>query len=298
MVRLPTWQCFRAGGNDSGGGGKGLSMVELGLWDKNGVEKPVTCLGGKMGGKSCFEFNREGFGGLPTLAPQGYRGVDFVDFIQAFSVTGLCLFPAFPFCCTVVSFGIRTCLAPADIDGDACFLYQALVHTTLVLLYLIDARVVKLVSFSGFSGSVIISLLFFSCLTSQQWLLYLWLVSGTKFHQFLKLLFQKYLITTEGSKTLRMIHGAGIGLSMCFHCSCPASTVYGSRIAYSIAVTFCGSAVSSVKEEWIVFHEVRMCKLDEVEKHAELRVCDGAQVSFLSLHPVEQLWYQTMEQSS
>ncbi|GJR66718.1 hypothetical protein Tco_0012783, partial [Tanacetum coccineum] len=29
MVRLPTWQCFRAGGNDSGGGGKGLSMVEL-----------------------------------------------------------------------------------------------------------------------------------------------------------------------------------------------------------------------------------------------------------------------------
>ncbi|GJW15016.1 hypothetical protein Tco_0019149 [Tanacetum coccineum] len=29
MVRLPTWQCFRAGGNDSGGGGKGLSIVEL-----------------------------------------------------------------------------------------------------------------------------------------------------------------------------------------------------------------------------------------------------------------------------
>ncbi|GJW77690.1 ribonuclease H-like domain-containing protein [Tanacetum coccineum] len=31
----------KVGGNDSGGGGKGLSMVELGLWDKNGVEKPV-----------------------------------------------------------------------------------------------------------------------------------------------------------------------------------------------------------------------------------------------------------------
>ncbi|GJR04093.1 hypothetical protein Tco_0527077 [Tanacetum coccineum] len=25
MVRLPTWQCFRAGGNDSGGGGKANS---------------------------------------------------------------------------------------------------------------------------------------------------------------------------------------------------------------------------------------------------------------------------------
>ncbi|GJX47664.1 hypothetical protein Tco_0272854, partial [Tanacetum coccineum] len=40
MVRLPTWQCFRAGGNDSGGGGKGLSMVELGLWDKREEDDP------------------------------------------------------------------------------------------------------------------------------------------------------------------------------------------------------------------------------------------------------------------
>ncbi|GJY43211.1 reverse transcriptase domain-containing protein [Tanacetum coccineum] len=42
MVRLPTWQYFRAGGNDSGGGGKGLSMVELGLWDKTGVVNPAN----------------------------------------------------------------------------------------------------------------------------------------------------------------------------------------------------------------------------------------------------------------
>ncbi|GJY10151.1 hypothetical protein Tco_0378336 [Tanacetum coccineum] len=41
MVRLPTWQCFRAGGNDSGGGGKGLSMVELGLWDKREEDDPL-----------------------------------------------------------------------------------------------------------------------------------------------------------------------------------------------------------------------------------------------------------------
>ncbi|GKF01235.1 hypothetical protein Tco_0028158 [Tanacetum coccineum] len=40
MVRLRTWQCFKAGGNDSGGGGKGLSMVELGLWDKTGWRNP------------------------------------------------------------------------------------------------------------------------------------------------------------------------------------------------------------------------------------------------------------------
>ncbi|GKE64242.1 hypothetical protein Tco_1518403 [Tanacetum coccineum] len=44
MVRLPTWQCFRAGGNDSGGGGKGLSMVELGLWDKREEEDPNSKL--------------------------------------------------------------------------------------------------------------------------------------------------------------------------------------------------------------------------------------------------------------
>ncbi|GJV03341.1 zinc finger MYM-type protein 1-like protein [Tanacetum coccineum] len=43
------------GRSGSGGGGKGLSMVELGLWDKNGVEKPVTCLGGKLGGKRCYK---------------------------------------------------------------------------------------------------------------------------------------------------------------------------------------------------------------------------------------------------
>ncbi|GJW34924.1 histone deacetylase 14 [Tanacetum coccineum] len=78
MVRLPTWQGPFFGGKDSGEEGGGLSMVELGLWDKNGVEKPVTCLGGKMGGKSCFEFNREGFGGLPTLAPQGGPAYEIV----------------------------------------------------------------------------------------------------------------------------------------------------------------------------------------------------------------------------
>ncbi|GKE93949.1 hypothetical protein Tco_1578804, partial [Tanacetum coccineum] len=53
MVRLPTWQYFRAGGKDSGGGGKGLSMVELGLWDKTGVVNPV----------------------LPLLVPHGYKEV-------------------------------------------------------------------------------------------------------------------------------------------------------------------------------------------------------------------------------
>ncbi|GJY68945.1 hypothetical protein Tco_0471927, partial [Tanacetum coccineum] len=69
MVRLPTWQCFRAGGNDNGGGGKGLSMVELKVYRvKKG--KKTHDFGGKMGGKSCFGFNRKGFGGLPTLAPQ------------------------------------------------------------------------------------------------------------------------------------------------------------------------------------------------------------------------------------
>ncbi|GJX53439.1 hypothetical protein Tco_0281808 [Tanacetum coccineum] len=41
MVRLPTWQCFRVLVEDSGWEGKGLSMVELGLWDKSGEEKPV-----------------------------------------------------------------------------------------------------------------------------------------------------------------------------------------------------------------------------------------------------------------
>ncbi|GJY74184.1 hypothetical protein Tco_0478615 [Tanacetum coccineum] len=46
------------GRSGSGGGGKGLSMVELGLWDKNGVEKPVTCLGGKLGGKRCYKKGR------------------------------------------------------------------------------------------------------------------------------------------------------------------------------------------------------------------------------------------------
>ncbi|GKF50783.1 hypothetical protein Tco_0147250, partial [Tanacetum coccineum] len=61
------------GGKDSGEEGGGLSMVELGLWDKNGVEKPVTCLGGKIGGKSCFEFNRNGFGVMAKLAPHCYK---------------------------------------------------------------------------------------------------------------------------------------------------------------------------------------------------------------------------------
>ncbi|GJZ49565.1 hypothetical protein Tco_0603755 [Tanacetum coccineum] len=73
MVRLPTWQCFRAGGNDSGGGGKGLSMVELKVYRVKRGRLTREGFGEKMGGKSCFEFNRNGFGGLPTLAPQGYK---------------------------------------------------------------------------------------------------------------------------------------------------------------------------------------------------------------------------------
>ncbi|GJT00157.1 hypothetical protein Tco_0821326 [Tanacetum coccineum] len=37
---LPTWQSFFLGGKDSGGGGKGLSMGELGLWDKKKEVNP------------------------------------------------------------------------------------------------------------------------------------------------------------------------------------------------------------------------------------------------------------------
>ncbi|GKC39219.1 hypothetical protein Tco_1051603 [Tanacetum coccineum] len=33
----------------------------------------LTCLGGKLGGKRGYEFNREGFGSLTQFVPQGYK---------------------------------------------------------------------------------------------------------------------------------------------------------------------------------------------------------------------------------
>ncbi|GJS91752.1 hypothetical protein Tco_0774388, partial [Tanacetum coccineum] len=69
---LPTWQSSSFGGKDSGGGGKGLSMVELGLWDKNGVEKPVSCVGGKIGREKELykkESDRDGFGVIGKVGP-------------------------------------------------------------------------------------------------------------------------------------------------------------------------------------------------------------------------------------
>ncbi|GJY88594.1 hypothetical protein Tco_0503222, partial [Tanacetum coccineum] len=56
MVRLPTWQCFRAGGNDSGGGGKGLSMVELKVYRvKKGKKTREQFLGFGLGGKVSYK---------------------------------------------------------------------------------------------------------------------------------------------------------------------------------------------------------------------------------------------------
>ncbi|GJV39169.1 hypothetical protein Tco_1417609 [Tanacetum coccineum] len=55
MVRLPTWQCFRAGGNDSGGGGKGLSMVLKGCRVKEGKKSREQFLGFGLGGKVSYK---------------------------------------------------------------------------------------------------------------------------------------------------------------------------------------------------------------------------------------------------
>ncbi|GJW16741.1 hypothetical protein Tco_0024177 [Tanacetum coccineum] len=75
---------------------------------------------------------------------------------------------------------------------------------------------------------------------------------------------------------------------------CAASKASGSRVSLSHYLSPLVRRLAvllqqfELLEEWIVFHEVRMCELNEVEKHVELRVCDGAQVGFLSLHHVEQ----------
>ncbi|GKA79642.1 putative reverse transcriptase domain-containing protein [Tanacetum coccineum] len=45
MVRLPTWQCFRAGGNDSGGGGKVDTFYNIEMADENLVSTNTVIKG-------------------------------------------------------------------------------------------------------------------------------------------------------------------------------------------------------------------------------------------------------------
>ncbi|GJS32329.1 hypothetical protein Tco_0530711 [Tanacetum coccineum] len=73
----------------------------------------------------------------------------------------------------------------------------------------------------------------------------------------------------------------GRGLRM-FSLSCPASKLVAVGKASPWLSSLVGDAVLSaprVLEKWI--------ELLDVGIHIELRVCDGAQLGFLSLHPAE-----------
>ncbi|GJS30663.1 hypothetical protein Tco_0491283 [Tanacetum coccineum] len=75
----------------------------------------------------------------------------------------------------------------------------------------------------------------------------------------------------------------------------------GNAISSAIGEMWCEAEILVEKfeylEERVGCQEVKMFECDEGEKHARVRVWDGAPLGLLALHPEEQSWYQTKGQS-